>query len=81
MAYNVHITDNQTGESKIVLMDLDWFDHSVYWWTRGNFSCDCNRGDTFYAGEDVDIPCGFTRFTVLKVVFKDGTEILIDEAK
>jgi hypothetical protein len=52
--YSAHIWDRRTGER--VVYDLGehclWpADGSAYWWEEGNFSCDCNRGMSFYRGK------------------------------
>jgi hypothetical protein len=47
-------------------------------WEEGNFSCDCNRGIFFYGNQE-DYPCHSwvgQRFTILKFVFPDGTELV-----
>lgn len=76
MGYSVEIRNNHTGETKIVEMGLDWRDSSIHWWTKGNFSCDCNREGVW--GSNADVECG-NKYTVLKAILEDGTEILLDE--
>ena len=83
--YTVHIRRNSTGETREVSIDYEFFKNGnsdLFWWTDGNFSCDCNRADVFNTGNAVveDVPCGYTEFTVLKVVLPDGTEIEIDSS-
>lgn len=41
-AVKVTIRDRQTGT---VAPGMDGF--NAYWWSEGNGSCDCNRGDLF----------------------------------
>lgn len=83
--YKVAIRDNQTGETKVVEQAIEWFSHSHFFWTDGNFGCDCNRHDVFYGHseeEDEDeIPCGHERFTVLYAELPSGERITIDEEK
>lgn len=74
---SVLMRDNLTGETKWVPLDLAWYDHSMFFWTEGNFSCDCNRGMLFY-GDDFDCKCGHRRFVVFKAHFPDGSETDID---
>lgn len=45
--YQVVIRKNETGEVKIVDMKVPWYGHTMYWWTQGNMSCDCNRMAVF----------------------------------
>lgn len=93
--YDVMIRDNSTGETRTCPMpELEWHESSMFWWTEGNFACDCNRGLEFArAGgmteaeidaldEEADgraFPCGDSRYTAVKAVFGDGREIPIDE--
>jgi hypothetical protein len=80
MPYKIAIRKNETGEVRIVEQGLHWGDGSLYWWTHGNFACDCNRDDVFRRdGEDEDDSCGNTRFSVLYAELEDGTKIPIDE--
>ncbi|KKN08954.1 hypothetical protein LCGC14_1051430 [marine sediment metagenome] len=88
MGYTVHIKDTTTGEVRTRHYDKDWDDPDLanyFWWTEGNFSCDCNRGAEFdRAGglpekvEEGDWePCntGPNRYTLEKIVTDDGTEV------
>lgn len=68
--YSVSMTDMNTRETKIIPMDIPWQESSFFWWTEGNFSCDCNRSLTFYPG--VGYPCGDGRFKVNYFEFPDG---------
>jgi hypothetical protein len=44
MSYKVCIVELATGETRIHDMgDIPWGEASVFWWTEGNFGCDCNR--------------------------------------
>jgi len=82
MAYTVRIRNNQTGEIR-QSRPYD-FEFSHFWWTDGNFGCDCNRQLEFWrAGnedETGDAPCGEGRFTVIEAVLEDGSTIQIDTA-
>lgn len=38
-----------------------------FWWTEGNASCDCNRGDWFNRNsgvDDSDCECGHTAYSI-----------------
>lgn len=81
----ITIRKNSTGEIRVADFPLPWYEHSLYFWSEGNFSCDCNRHDLF--GRvldpqfDEDFKCGHNEYTVIKATFPDGTEQLIDEEK
>ena len=80
--YTVAIRKNDTGEIRLFRYDMEWDDTSMYQWTDGNFSCDCNRKQFWYRaiGEEVeDHECGDTAFSVLYAELPDGTRIEIDE--
>lgn len=83
MPYQVQITDTKTGESRMASYPtLSWEKHSLFWWTDGNFGCDCNRGDAFARAKeepDLDLECcGENRFRVDFALLPDGTKIQID---
>ena len=75
MKYVVHIQSNETKEIRIFNPGWEWHDSSLFWWTDGNAGCDCNRSDFFGDRND---SCGHTRYTILKAVMADGSEIQID---
>ncbi len=82
--YKVAIRDNATGETRIRDMgDLPWLDHTLYWWTEGNFGCDCNRHMEFIRAKDdsesdMDHECGDSAYSVLHAEFDDGSQLTID---
>jgi hypothetical protein len=41
---------------------------SLFWWTEGNGSCDCNRGPT----PNFDVECKCERFVVVDVDCDEG---------
>ncbi len=45
MAYRVAIKDTETGEVRVT--EFPYEDDDLFWWTDGNFGCDCNRWLTF----------------------------------
>jgi hypothetical protein len=82
--YKVAIKKNDTGEVHLCEMDLNWEDHSEWWWTEGNMGCDCNRELQWLraANENPslgDVKCSDNRFTVLYAKLPDGTKIEIDD--
>ncbi len=85
MSYVVKIRDNATKEIRSALQDFDWSDSSLFWWTEGNFGCDCNRMDEFKraGGElctDNEAECSHQKYSVLDATLPDGTVIAIDLA-
>lgn len=82
MSYKAHIRNNATGEVRTKDYDFEWDEGSFYWWSAGNFSCDCNREWEFQrAGnepESEDPPCGETMYRVPKIELQDGTIVEID---
>lgn len=79
--YVVEIRHNPTGVVRFISTGLAWYDHSMYFWTEGNFSCDCNRAIVFnnMKSAGVDHRCGYRDFTAIRAIFPDGTEERIDE--
>lgn len=83
--YKVCIRKNETGEERIRTMKtLNWKDHSLFWWTEGNFGCDCNRELEWHraGGEEIDLDdakCSDGRFAVLWAELPSGERIPIDE--
>jgi len=70
-----HIRKNSTGEvvcdqTYVYLNDDSEFENgNSFIWKDGNFACDCNRHLFFERlinpdGEDTDVPCGFTLYSV-----------------
>jgi hypothetical protein len=93
MGYEVTIRKNDTGEVRRYAMDFDWDKDEgqtdLFWWTDGNFGCDCNRGSSFLrAGgpgpaddphwNNVEFDCGHEGYTVLHAYLPDGRVIPID---
>lgn len=81
--YKVAIKNNETGEIRIGdQKGITWGEHSHYWWTEGNYGCDCNREWEFQRAGDEDTTynpmCGNTRYTVLYAELDDGSKIYID---
>jgi hypothetical protein len=81
MSYTVRIRNNATGEIRHS-RPYD-FEFSHFWWTEGNFSCDCNREQEFRRGGNEDdleeTRCSDGRFSVLDATFEDGKVIDIDD--
>jgi len=73
MAYTVLIKNKKTGETSQTKMKLDWEEGSDYWWSEGNFGCDCNRSDVFMEGLGhkswADIECCAIGENVYEVVW------------
>ena len=72
--YPIAVKDTETGEVR--RMDFPLYGHdrgtkpedNLFWWSEGNFGCDCNRGDVFHdiGGEERDdeAQCGHGRYLV-----------------
>ena len=84
MTYRAYIVKVETGEGRWYEMDgCEWGDGSVFFWTEGNFGCDCNRADSWLraAGiepEDDGSPCGDGAYRVPYVELSDGQRVQID---
>lgn len=79
MTYQVAIKNNKTDETRLCTQNLTWVD-DVFWWTEGNMSCDCNRGNEFARANnepEPDYDCGDTLFSALYAVV-DGKKIILD---
>lgn len=87
--YTARIIDTATGDARDYRMEnmLEPEDGD-FWWTEGNFACDCNRGASFLrasgveVGEDdfPDCNVGPNRYRVPYLMLDDGRKVLIDEA-
>ncbi len=89
MGYKVHITEVATGITRESHIKWDWYRDGMsdeFWWTEGNFGCDCNRRMEFRrAGGDPEIedsPCspneGPQAYRVTHAILDDGTRVDID---
>jgi hypothetical protein len=76
--YTVTLRDTDTGE----IRQFDYRDGPtrLFFWTEGNFSCDCNRGEVFYRAEidrgeraPLSFGCGEGRFELIRLQGGDGT--------
>jgi hypothetical protein len=86
MPYTVRLRRNSDGEVRTSRPYV--FEFSHFWWTDGNFGCDCNRHMEF---ERVltphmlweEHPCtkGKNAYTALEVVFENGTTEPIDRGR
>lgn len=82
--YRVLLRRNADGIERWAQEDLPWHE-GFFWWTEGNFSCDCNRYLEFEraVGGDPDIDdaaCGEGAYSAIKAQFPDGREIKLDDA-
>lgn len=83
----VHIRRNADGVVRVHHYNMPWEPHSEYLWLDGgNYSCDCNRhlffkwsGGADASDEDDEFPCGETAYSVVKIVFPDGSEVPPDD--
>ncbi|MDE2100575.1 MAG: hypothetical protein KGL39_25250 [Patescibacteria group bacterium] len=81
MAYIAIIRKNETGEIRRCSVDMEWEGQSMFWWTEGNFGCDCNRELMWLRSNDEDEPeettCGDSALDVLGIELGDHT-LLVD---
>lgn len=78
MGYTVSIKNNDTNEIRDCFIDVPWDESSLYWWTEGNMSCDCNRSIIFNDWIDMNFECGEEQYSVLAAKLEDGTIIPIE---
>jgi hypothetical protein len=93
MSYTVAIRKNATGEVRMYQCDFDWDKgggHTdLFWWTDGNFGCDCNRHLSWLRAGGPGPPedphwnkaehkCGGTAYSVLYAALPDGSQVEID---
>lgn len=83
-----HILDTATGKRATyryeASFEADGSFGDYFWWTDGNFGCDCNRGivsKVWTVGETTGNAstgklCGETRFVVEKIV-RDDTKAVV----
>ena len=81
--YKVAIRKNETGEIRLCKQNLEWGEHSDYWWTEGNMGCDCNRFLEFErsGGEDPEwdaAECSEGKYSALYAELPDGKKISLD---
>lgn len=80
----LHITIRRNADGVIRTVHwLDWIpwkESDVFWWSGGNYSCDCNRKDNFdRAGGDPvqdESECGDDAYTVLSITQDDDPTVL-----
>ena len=68
--YTVYIRNNKTNELRVRLYPEEY---DEWFWTEGNFGCDCNRALQFASTEEEkdlawEQECGNSKYTV----YKDG---------
>lgn len=81
--YQVAIKNNETGEIRLCNINLEWLEHSDFWWTEGNMACDCNRSQEFArAGNESDpnVDCNVdeNKYSVLYALLTDGKKINLE---
>lgn len=67
--YDVEIRHNSTGEVRRFRLWFPWNDGSDFWWSDGNFGCDCNRSYVWLWAEGkssvgVEATCGDGAYSV-----------------
>lgn len=81
MTYIVCIVNNLTKEQRVKAVDLEWNESSYFWWTEGNFGCDCNRQLVWddWKTDFKLLVCGESKFSIPWVEV-EGKRIVIDGA-
>lgn len=90
MTYKVAIRKNSTGEIRQYEIEWDWFkddSDDFYWWTQGNYQCDCNRELSFIraSGREVTdeefdaVQCTDGAYSALYAELPDGRRIELDD--
>ena len=86
--YFVTMRDTETQEERTFSMDgIEWGDGSDFWWSEGNYSCDCNRHLEFQEAKtgvrpmDDNISCNGERYTVICIKLEDGTKVYGPESR
>jgi hypothetical protein len=84
MPYTVTLQNRATGEELACSIDMGWQPHSLYWWSQGNYGCDCNRASVWLGQVKRSLPvtddgdfcyliCAGDNFALLKIELPDGT--------
>lgn len=68
-------------------LDHEWHDGSEFYWSEGNYSCDCNRelewreahGLERFPENDTNFCKGDGKYTVLSIKLPDGTEVYSEQ--
>jgi len=83
--YTVRFKDTVTGEEAEKVYEYEWEDGSDYWWSEGNFSCDCNRYLEFLRAKGQDpaldeavCNSGDNRYEVVSITCPDGQVVYRD---
>lgn len=83
--YTVTMKETATGEVRTFPAKLPWGDGSNFWWSEGNYSCDCNRElEWREAGglprfPEIEGPCTEGRYVVLSINLPDGTQVYAEQ--
>lgn len=86
MSYIARIRKVATGEERDCQLDIPWYNAggSSWWWSEGNYGCDCNRcleferaGGNELIGEvgdyeDAPCPCGHGGYLIVSITLPDG---------
>ena len=80
--YHVVLTRLSDGATERISQSMPWTDGTLYWWTEGNYGCDCNRylaferaqGRNPWVDPNNHPPCGDgQRYRLDRFEFEDGT--------
>lgn len=80
--YFVTMRDEETQEELTFSMrKIEWEDGSDFWWSEGNYGCDCNRHLEFQEAKtgsrpmDDKVSCNGERYRVICIKLEDGTQV------
>jgi hypothetical protein len=85
VSYKVYIRKNDTGEVRARDTGFEWDDSSYFFWTGGNFGCDCNLEREFLRAGDEEVNfnedflCGTYRYTPMYALLSSGKIIYFNE--
>lgn len=83
MGATIILKENETG--RVVEYWDEIFDDEIgeFMWLEGNFACDCNRALCFARAlgepDPEPIPCSMSKYTAIKAILDDGTEMMLDD--
>jgi len=82
-----HVTIRRNADNVVRVYDMKlgpWKgEGDDYWFSEGNWSCDCNRMAGFLSagaeGEPDEVPCGDGAYSIVSITQDDDTTVLYSE--
>lgn len=78
----ITISRNADGVVRVTTWEnwFEWNDGSEFWWSEGNYACDCNREGLFLGtGPTAETRCGRDRYTVVSITQDEDPTVLYAE--